>query len=572
MKHFVKIENLEKVYPNGAKAVYNFNLDIKENEFIVLVGPSGCGKSTMLRMIAGLEDITGGDLTIADEYANYKPSKDRKLAIVFQNYALYPQMNVFENIAFPLTLNKYPFPVIDKTLLKYRDALKVFNNFTAEDIVAVVNEAENKKVTYSEPFVWVAKKLGVSRYGAEFVLSCKLNAEENPQSAIDSLKSQLTEKITSRENELLKEGKNFDCESRLIDADGKVVTETRSMDKYEIQDKVFAAADVLDLGPYLNRLPKQLSGGQMQRVALGRALVKDVPLFLMDEPLSNLDARLRLTMRSEIVKLHKKINATTIYVTHDQTEAMSMADRIVVMSKGFVQQIDTPSKIYNDPCNLFVAKFIGTPPINILDGTVQGGKINVGSDYSIILSEDNSVAIEKFYHDAYERFKEQLDSYDGTEKSKEFILKVLSATETEQSFAVQLNKESKFKKFLKKIKESFKKTSKETVDFALEKLKEKTAILKDYGLNGHRVTLGLRPESVHIEVYDETMHRDAYRIKPSLVELMGSEFYVHFNFAGKEMIAKISAKENIDYDTELALTISNQDVFIFDPVTGDRIC
>lgn len=571
MEHFVKIENLEKIYPNGAKAVYNFNLDIKENEFIVLVGPSGCGKSTMLRMIAGLEDITGGDLTIAGEYANYKPSKDRKLAIVFQNYALYPQMNVFENIAFPLTLNKYSFPVVDAALLKLRDALQVLQNVEKDKILAAIKEADNKKFTNAAPALWVAKSFGISRGGAEKILSYDLLAETDFQGRINKEIQLLNADIDSRIAEIEKAGKKVNLQSQYLDKDGNVVTEMRNMTKDEIQDKVFAAADILDLGPYLNRLPKQLSGGQMQRVALGRAIVKNVPLFLMDEPLSNLDARLRLTMRSEIVKLHKKINATTIYVTHDQTEAMSMADRIVVMSKGFVQQIDTPEKIYNDPQNIFVAKFVGTPPINILDGRAEGNIISVADDYKIQLSDEKARCIADFYKETYEKFQTELDNYDGSEKSKEFILKVLSATETEQIFTAETKKQGKLAKLFAKIKGLGKKQTEEKVDVLLEKLKEKTQILKDYSENGCNVTLGLRPESVHIEKFDGG-NGGGYLVKPILVELMGSEFYVHFNFAGKEMIAKVSAKENIDEDTEFSLTISNQDIFIFDPVSGNRIC
>lgn len=571
MEHFVKIENLEKIYPNGAKAVYNFNLDIKENEFIVLVGPSGCGKSTMLRMIAGLEDITGGDLTIAGEYANYKPSKDRKLAIVFQNYALYPQMNVFENIAFPLTLNKYSFPVVDAALLKLRDALQVLQNVEKDKILTAIKEADNKKFTNAAPALWVAKSLDISRGGAEKILSFDLLAETDFQGRINKEIQLLNADIDSRIAEIEKAGKKVNLQSQYLDKDGNVVTEMRNMTKDEIQDKVFAAADILDLGPYLNRLPKQLSGGQMQRVALGRAIVKNVPLFLMDEPLSNLDARLRLTMRSEIVKLHKKINATTIYVTHDQTEAMSMADRIVVMSKGFVQQIDTPEKIYNDPQNIFVAKFVGTPPINILDGRAEGNIISVADDYKIQLSDEKARYIADFYKETYEKFQTELDNYDGSEKSKEFILKVLSATETEQIFTAETKKQGKLAKLFAKIKGLGKKQTEEKVDVLLEKLKEKTQILKDYSENGCNVTLGLRPESVHIEKFDGG-NGGGYLVKPILVELMGSEFYVHFNFAGKEMIAKVSAKENIDEDTEFSLTISNQDIFIFDPVSGNRIC
>ena len=568
MNSFVKIENLEKVYPNGVKAVYNFSLDIDKNEFIVLVGPSGCGKSTMLRMIAGLEDISSGELTIDGEFANYKPSKDRSLAIVFQNYALYPQMNVFENIAFPLTVSKYPFPVVDEQLLAARGVVSAIDNFTAAELAQAVAEAEKVRGDRVDAAAWLGKKLGIARPAAERILQCKLTEKEDLENYIVSLKNDNVLQISSREEALSADGKHFDEHARLLDEQGKVVTELRKMNKWEIQDKVFAAADVLDLGQYLNRLPKELSGGQMQRVALGRAIVKNVPLFLMDEPLSNLDARLRLTMRSEIVKLHKRINATTIYVTHDQTEAMTMADRIVVMSKGFVQQIDTPEQIYNNPCNLFVAKFVGTPPINLFTARFDGTRLVTG-DRELPLSADTAAAINAFYDRTYKIFAEQLDAYDGSDKSKEFILKVLSAT------ADKVGVEVKSKRTLRqKISGLFgKKQTEQAVDGTLDKLKEKTELLQAYCQGDKTLTVGIRPEALNVELYDKATHGDNCIVtQPTLIELMGSEIYVHFDLQGEEMIAKMSAKTKINEQTKLAIKFNAEDIYLFDPISGERIC
>lgn len=262
---FVSLKHVDKVYNNKVQAVFDFNLSVEQNEFIVLVGPSGCGKSTTLRMIAGLEEITNGYLYIDNVLSNYLESKDRDIAMVFQSYALYPNLNVFENIAFGLRARHVP-------------------------------------------------------------------------------------------NDIVKQ-------------------------------KVYEAADILDLGPYLDRKPKELSGGQQQRVALGRAIVRNAKLFLMDEPLSNLDAKLRVQMRSEIVRLHRNINATTIYVTHDQTEAMTMADRIVIMNKGIIQQIGKPIDIYNNPSNVFVASFIGNPPMNIVKTPIKDNKININGQ-ELVLKDD----------------------------------------------------------------------------------------------------------------------------------------------------------------------------------------
>lgn len=238
----MKLENINKIYPSGVQAVFDFNIDIKDGEFIVLVGPSGCGKSTTLRMIAGLEEITSGNLLLDDKKINNLAPKDRDISMVFQNYALYAHMTVYHNMAFSLVLRREKSDVI--------------------------------------------------------------------------------------------------------------------------HERVMWAADILGLTPYLNRKPAHLSGGQRQRVAVGRSIVRNPKVFLFDEPLSNLDAKLRGIMRKELKLLHSRLQSTMIYVTHDQIEALTLADRIVVMNKGYVQQIGTPTEIYTDPVNLFVANFIGTPPMN----------------------------------------------------------------------------------------------------------------------------------------------------------------------------------------------------------------
>lgn len=255
----VELTNLSKTY-DKTETIKNINLEIKDKEFIVLVGPSGCGKSTILRMIAGLEDITSGNIIIGDKVVNDIHPKDRNIAMVFQNYALYPHMNVYDNMAFGLKMRKFKKDVIDQ--------------------------------------------------------------------------------------------------------------------------KVREAAQILDLTEYLNRKPKQLSGGQRQRVALGRAIVRDPLVFLMDEPLSNLDAKLRVQMRSEIKKLHSKLQTTFIYVTHDQVEAMTMGDRIVILDKGIIQQLDTPDAVYSKPENMFVASFIGSPAMNFINVKVSQNAFIVG-DQSI---------------------------------------------------------------------------------------------------------------------------------------------------------------------------------------------
>ncbi|MDO5670923.1 MAG: sn-glycerol-3-phosphate ABC transporter ATP-binding protein UgpC [Corynebacterium sp.] len=252
----ITLDHVDKLYPNGYRAITDANLDIHDGEFVILVGPSGCGKSTLLNMIAGLEDITGGELRFDDQVVNDLSARDRDIAMVFQSYALYPHMTVRENIEFPLKLSRMP--------------------------------------------------------------------------------------------------------------------------KNEIQDKVAEVSASLGLDEYLDRKPAQLSGGQRQRVAMGRAIVRRPKVFLMDEPLSNLDAKLRVQMRAEIARLQKDLGVTTVYVTHDQTEAMTLGDRVVVMRKGIIQQAGSPDELYASPTNLFVASFIGSPSMNFMPGRLRGNVVSTG--------------------------------------------------------------------------------------------------------------------------------------------------------------------------------------------------
>ena len=270
----VKLVNVNKVYDGGVHAVHDFNIEINDKEFIVFVGPSGCGKSTTLRMIAGLEEITYGDFYIDDKLMNSAAPKDRDIAMVFQSYALYPQMSVYDNMAYGLKLRKTP--------------------------------------------------------------------------------------------------------------------------KEEIEKRVQEAAEILKLTPYLDRKPRALSGGQRQRVALGRAIVRRPKVFLMDEPLSNLDAKLRVAMRSEIVRIHENVGATTIYVTHDQIEAMTMASRIVVMKDGYVQQIGEPNDVYLHPNNMFVAGFIGTPAMNFIHGRIENGCFISDSGSHIMLDSKQKETLKEY--------------------------------------------------------------------------------------------------------------------------------------------------------------------------------
>ncbi len=425
---FVSLRNINKIYPNHVQAVYDFNLDIMPNEFIVFVGPSGCGKSTTLRMIAGLEEITYGDLYINGEYSNDLEPKDRNIAMVFQNYALYPHLNVYDNLAFGLRMRHTP-----------RD---------------------------------------------------------------------------------------------------------------EIKKRVEEAAKILDLTDYLDRKPSALSGGQCQRVALGRAIVRNSNLFLMDEPLSNLDAKLRVQMRSEIVRLHNELKSTTIYVTHDQTEAMTMADRIVVMKDGYIQQIGTPREIYNNPANIFVATFIGSPAMNIFEAKYDNGKLSIGDVYSIALSKEFVKKHDEFYESEINRLSERVAFLkQEIQNGEEFAQKKANKEKVEKD---SLYADSNYLNFVK-----------------LELEKEEPLLAKYQEAvksKVHMVNIGIRPEDV-VRPEDTTKKitlSKSFKTKVELSELLGREYYVHFALDNHRLISKVSDNDLISIGDTIELGFNLNNLHLFD--------
>ena len=436
----VKFVNVNKIYDNNVQAVFDFNLDVKDKEFIVLVGPSGCGKSTTLRMLAGLEEITSGEIHIDGVVVNDIHPKNRDIAMVFQNYALYPHMTVYDNMAFALKM--------------------------------------------------------------------------------------------------------------------------KHMSKEEIDQRVNEAAKVLALEEYLNRKPKALSGGQRQRVALGRAIVRTPKVFLMDEPLSNLDAKLRVQMRSEIIKIHKRVDATTIYVTHDQTEAMTMADRIVIMKDGYIQQIGTPKEVYNEPNNMFVGGFIGSPAMNFFNCRYENGKLFVKG----MQSEDVPLTLDKEHLSLLNQYKEQklADLKDIIAKIDEQIAELeannVEAKEPQQEEVTKKNKKAK-----KPVK----------ADVALSEHLYKLNNLKahyvdeiaEFENSTFDVVLGIRPEDISIEKCKN--EKDALSV--DLSELLGHELIVYSYLAGQRIIIKIQAGEEYPSGTKFNFKFADNRVHLFDVDTTNRI-
>ncbi len=437
----LKFVNINKIYDNNVQAVFDFNLEVQDKEFIVFVGPSGCGKSTTLRMVAGLEEITSGDLYIDDKLVNNLEPKDRDIAMVFQNYALYPHMTVYENMAFSLKLKK--------------------------------------------------------------------------------------------------------------------------ISRDEIARRVEEAANILGLSQYLNRKPKALSGGQRQRVALGRAIVRHPKVFLMDEPLSNLDAKLRVQMRTEIAKIHKKVGATTIYVTHDQTEAMTMASRIVVMKDGYVQQIGTPREVYNMPANVFVGGFIGSPAMNFFKGKLSKNSFIItdenNQETKIVLDKEKVKILNDFIKDKEikinQTFEENLNS-------------LKNEYEEERNKLVNQNIPQEHKKKLEAREKNI-----ENLDVKYQEEKDNLTNEHDLQLkNLHEIILGVRPEDVYIENDINNKNPSAsINIECDVAELLGHETIVYGYIGGQRVVIKTSSANEINQGDKLIYQFDMNKVHFFDPTTTNRI-
>ncbi len=498
----ISFRDINKIYPNHKQAVFDFNLDIKEKEFIVFVGPSGCGKSTTLRMLAGLEDITYGDLFIDGKYANDLMPKERDVAMVFQNYALYPNMTVYDNMAFSLQARKY--------------------------------------------------------------------------------------------------------------------------DKNEIDVRVRNAAKILEIEEYLDVKPANLSGGQRQRVALGRAIVRNAKVFLMDEPLSNLDAKLRVQMRSEIVKLHNRVGATTVYVTHDQTEAMTMATRIVVMKGGFVQQIGTPKDIYNNPSNVFVAKFIGSPAMNVLSCKTEEGHIIFENGLRIKLSDERMHLFDEFYRGSIKETEEKMASLEQEIEARQYELthpdyvkRVLSFERSRSKMSSKLaGLSERLKKARKKavqeeeillLDTQLKAASEEYAKFIeseeedIRSVKYKEVVPKNYAkllleddylvlyrkeleelntsLEHYRAVadgkknvflVGIRPEEIYPDNDGDNLS-DVFNVQVTVAELLGHEYYVHFNVGDSDVTAKLNSDLSIEAGDDISLKLDLRYMHLFDAYSEKRI-
>ncbi len=424
----ILFNNVNKIYKNNVHAVIDFNLKIKENEFVVFVGPSGCGKSTTLRMLAGLEEISSGEILIDGKVINHLEPKDRGIAMVFQNYALYPHMTVRQNMSFALEMQGMP-----------------------------------------------------------------------------------------------KEERNL---------------------------RVEETAEIIGLTKYLDKKPKELSGGQRQRVALGRAIVRNPKVFLMDEPLSNLDAKLRASMRVEITKIHKRVNATTVYVTHDQTEAMTMADKIVVMKDGIIQQIGSPKEVYNNPANLFVATFIGSPSMNIFDGVLTKNSINF-LGISERISSSLYERLNKLYDDYIAETKKDIAELEALITSHPIKLKKAFTKKQKKEQAELLNNPLTYENQLKS---------------KIEKLEQaQQARISEI----KNIKIGIRPTEIHPS---DNLNKDLTApiyFEVEETELLGHDLLIHLLKDDVRLTSSQSAKNIVDVGNNYSF--DKKALYFFDPISTKRI-
>lgn len=505
----LSLKHLNKIYPGKVQAVFDFSIDIADKEFIVFVGPSGCGKSTTLRMVAGLEEISSGELYIDNEYMNNVEPKDRNIAMVFQSYALYPHMTVYENIRFALKLRKIKFPIYEKNDSQELVEIRAQKKEIRKKIRKVLRKSkksnlqgglrEERDSLYGKLFdldekekSLLVQKVGIDDYQI-YLLDHNINAlsriyEKNVARMASHPKEEAA--LKSKNDQLEKSISGMKEKLAYLKENEVPLFKLRKPTREEMDLEINKIAEQIDLVPYLQRKPAALSGGQRQRVALARAMVRKPKVFLMDEPLSNLDAKLRVQTRNEIKKLHKAVGATTIYVTHDQIEAMTMADRIVIMKDGYIQQIGTPHEVYNDPANKFVGGFIGSSPMNFINAKYSQGKF-------IVDKKDG-----------------QSISFDATEKAK-------------------------------------------------EKLKE---------YDGKEVILGVRPGNVYLEIDGEKTNASMPILcQREAVELIGTELIVHTNLNGLSLIVKTRYEDYINSNEEISICIDTNQLFVFDSESEKRI-
>lgn len=538
----IVLENITKRWGKFF-GVDNVSLNIPNNSFITLLGPSGCGKTTILRMIAGLETPTEGRITIGDKVVFDSnaginvPANKRRVGFLFQNYALWPNMTVYENISFGLKNIHEEMPVLDVEAKRAGDIIRALQNGTK--IKEIIEECRDKngKLDENKAYVKLIDNYSLSIYTAKELFALGIHQSKDPDTQAKAKATEYEAKLSEIKKKLKSEGKDLN-EKFQITKDGNVVVETRKLTKEEIDSRVRACSRIVKIGMFMDRYPAELSGGQQQRVAIARTLAPEPQVLFMDEPLSNLDAKLRLEMRYELQRLHVETGSTFVYVTHDQMEAMTLATRICLVSNGVLQQYAAPLDVYNRPANLFVADFVGNPSMNFVDG--KGKQQEDGSVVLDILGEHKAkfVPNEKILLSDWRAARDKEDA-DKQEFERQRLMK--------KGAVEKSNKDEVFKYHVQKVEE------------------QDESIMDEPVITDEDFVLGIRPEAIDIEPSGK-INTKIYGAMPtgmeSTLKLRVGEFLLTSVIFGNS-IYLIGQDANID--------IKGKDILLFDRKSGKLI-
>ena len=539
----IKLENITKRWGKFF-GVDNISLDIPDNSFVTLLGPSGCGKTTLLRMIAGLETPTEGRITIGDRVVFDSnaginvPANKRKVGFLFQNYALWPNMTVYENISFGLKNINEELPVLDDEAKQAGDIARALAN--GKRIKEIVGECfgKNGKLDEKKAQVKLIDNYNISVFSAKELLGLGIHEASDPQAAAKAKLTAYEEKLASIKARYQAEGKELNEKYEVMKG-GQPVVEKRKLSKEEIDSKVRACARIVKIGMFMDRYPAELSGGQQQRVAIARTLAPEPQVLFMDEPLSNLDAKLRLEMRYELQRLHVETGSTFVYVTHDQMEAMTLATRICLINNGVLQQYDAPLTVYGRPANLFVADFVGNPSINFVEA-----KGNAQSDGSVSIDIFDGIKA-RFVPSAplnMAEWKKQRDD-EAAKKAAE------TAQRLSQKGAVEkANKDEVFKYHVQKVTEE----DESVVDAAIP-------TEEDY-------VIAIRPEAVKLEANGK-IGATIYGAMPT-----GMESTLKLRIGEYLITGVVFGNDTYKIGSEAKVSVSGNDILLFDRISGKLIC
>ena len=524
--------------------VDNVSLNIPDNSFITLLGPSGCGKTTILRMIAGLETPTEGRITIGDKVVFDSnaginvPANKRKVGFLFQNYALWPNMTVYENISFGLKNIHEEMPVLDVEAKQAGDLIRALQN--GNKVKEIVEECRDKngKLDENKAYVKLIDNYNLSIYTAKELYAMGIHTASDASAVAKTKLSEYESKLSGIKSRYEKEGKSLNDKYE-VTKNGEPVIENRKLSKEEIDSRVRACSRIVKIGMFMDRYPAELSGGQQQRVAIARTLAPEPQVLFMDEPLSNLDAKLRLEMRYELQRLHVETGSTFVYVTHDQMEAMTLATRICLVSNGVLQQYAAPLEVYNRPANLFVADFVGNPSMNFVDA-----KGTQGSDGSLSLDilggiKARFVPTEKMDLTEWRAARDK-EAADKAEFERQRLL---------QKGAVEKsNKDEVFKYHVQKVEE------------------HDDSIVDEPVITDEDFVIGIRPEAIDIDPngkIDTTIYGAMPTGMESTLKLKVGEFLLTSVIFGG-VIYQIGQEEKIN--------INGKDILLFDRRSGKLIC